>query len=212
MFAASVAEMKRAALISVKHVRRGNPAVGARRQGCYAAAAGANRGSSMVSAILQAARRGAVGAGFLAALAAAGAAAQEKDRHAGYYYPPATVTETYQAEATTVSAATRVRRIGLIAAITNRSASSSFAPTYVMFVKGADAEKLIIIGMGSYVSNIYQARALLAQLTAQARFTEAFKEVDAEHRLTFLDLLKMLGFDQVTVSDGKSFTLQIAIK
>lgn len=166
----------------------------------------------MAAFIRAAARRCAIGAGLAALLAASGAAAQEKDRHAGYYYPPPTVTESYQPEATTISGASRVRRIGLISAITNRSANASFAPTYLMFVKGADAEKLIIIGMGDYVSNIFQARALLAQLTAQARFTEAFKEVDAEHRLTFLDLLKMLGFDQVTVSDGKSFTLQIAIK
>ncbi len=166
----------------------------------------------MVSGILAAARRGAFGAVLAAVLAAAGAAAQEKDRHVGYYYPPATVTEEYQPEATTVSGATRVRRVGLIAAITNKATANAYAPTYVMFVKGAEAEKLIIIGMGGYIGNIYQARALLAQLTAQARFTEIFKEVDTEHRLTFLDLLKMLGFEQVTVSDGKSFTLQIAIK
>ena len=166
----------------------------------------------MIAGIFGTARRRALGAGLGIALAAAAAAAQDKDRHAGYYYPPVTATESYQAEATTVSGATRVRRIGLIAAITQKSAATSYAPTYVMFVKGADAEKLIIVGMGDYVSNIYQARALLAQLTAQARFTEVFKEVDTEHRLTFLDLLKMLGFEQVTVSDGKSFTLQIAIK
>ena len=53
---------------------------------------------------------------------------------------------------------------------------------------------------------------LLALLTAQARTTEMFRQVDPEHRLTFLDLLKMLGFEQVTVSDGKSYTLQITIK
>lgn len=159
-------------------------------------------------------RRRVLGTGLAAVLGAmaTAAAAQDRDRHVGYYYPPATVNETYQAGATTVSGATRVRRTGLIAAITQKSASGSYAPPYIMFVKGADAEKLIIIGMGDYVSNIYQARALLAQLTAQARFTEIFKEVDAEHRLTFLDLLKMLGFEQVTVSDGKSYTLQIAIK
>lgn len=166
----------------------------------------------MASTIMAAARRSTIGAGLAALLAAAAAGAQEKDRHAGYYYPPATVTEEYQPEATTVSGATRARRIGLIAAITNKATANAYAPTYVMFAKGADAEKLIIIGMGGYIGNIYQARALLAQLTAQARFTEAFKEVDAEHRLTFLDFLKMLGFDQVTVSDGKSFALQIAIK
>ena len=166
----------------------------------------------MVSAIFGAARRRALGAGVGLLLAAAAAQAQEKDRHAGYYYPPATVTESFQAEATTVSGASRVRRVGLIAAITNKSAAGSFAPPYLMFVKGADAEKLIIIGMGDYIANIYQARALLAQLTAQARFTEIFKEVDPDLRLTFLDLLKMLGFEQVTVSDGRAFTLQITIK
>ncbi len=158
------------------------------------------------------ARRGALA--VIAALAATGAAAQDqdKDRHAGYYYPPATVTESFQADVTTVSDANRVRRIGLITLITNKALTASYPPPYVMFVKGADAEKLIIVGMGDYVGNVFQARALLAQLTAQARLTEIFKEVDPEHRLTFLDLLKMLGFDQVTVSDGKSYTLQSSIK
>jgi hypothetical protein len=168
----------------------------------------------MLAAIISAARRRAMRIGLGAALVAAAtaAAAQDKDRHAGYYYPPATVTEAYQAEATTVSGATRVRRIGLITIITNKSLTASYPPPYVMFVKGSDAEKLIIIGMGDYVANIYQARGLLAQLTAQARQTEMFKEVDPEFRLTFLDLLKMLGFEQVTVSDGKTYTLQISIK
>ena len=149
----------------------------------------------------------------LVLLAAAGpAAAQEKDRHAGYYYPPATVSEAYQAEATTFADANRVRRIGFITIIVTKSLGASYPPPYMMFVKGDQAEKLIIIGMGDYLANVYQARGLLAQLTAQARTTEVFKEVDPEFRLTFLDLLKMLGFEQVTVSDGKTYTLQIAIK
>lgn len=165
----------------------------------------------MLCGLRAGARRLAFGLG-LGALLGAAAAAQDKDRHAGYYYPPVTAAESFDAEATTVSGATRVRRIGLITIITNKALAASYAPPYVMFVKGADAEKLIIIGMGDYVSNVYQARALLAQLTAQARLTEVFKEVDPEHRLTFLDLLKMLGFEQVTVSDGKNYTLQISIK
>lgn len=147
---------------------------------------------------------------FLALAPSAGA--QEKDRHAEYYYPAATVTETYQSEATTLKDSTRVRRIGFVTIIVNKSLTASFPPPYLMFVKGATAEKLIIIGMGDYLATVYQARALLAQLTAQARTTDVFKEVDPDHRLTFLDLLKMLGFEQVTVSDGKHFTLQITIK
>ena len=151
------------------------------------------------------------GAGLAAVLGQA-AAAQEKDRHAGYYYPPVTVTESYDAEATPLAGANRVRRVGFITILANKALTAAYPPPYAIFVKGTDGEKLIIVGMGDYIASIYQARGLLAQLTAQARTTEVFKSVDAENRLTFLDLLKMLGFEQVTVSDGKTFTLQIAIK
>jgi hypothetical protein len=152
-------------------------------------------------------------AGGAVLIAAAGAAtAQEKDRHAGYYYPPPTVSESYQAEATTMRDASRVRRIGFVTIIVNKSLTAAYPPPYVMFVKGDQAEKLIIVGMGDYLAGVYQARALLAQLTAQARSTDVFKQVDRDFRLTFLDLLKMLGFEQVTVSDGKHYTLQITIK
>ncbi len=151
------------------------------------------------------------GAGLAAALSLP-TAAQDRDRHAGYYYPAATVNESYDAEATTLTGASRVRRIGFVTILVTKALAASYPPPYTMFVKGAEGEKLIIVGMGDYIANIYQARGLLAQLTAQARTTEMFKEVDTDNRLTFLDLLKMLGFEQVTVSDGKSFTLQIAIK
>jgi hypothetical protein len=159
------------------------------------------------------ARIGAAMVGVLCGALAGGAAmAEDRDRHAGYYYPPPTVSETYEADATTLAGSTRARRIGFVTIIVTKALAASYPPPYLMFVKGAQGEKLIIIGMGDYVANVFQARALLAQLTAQARTTEAFKEVDAEHRLTFLDLLKMLGFEQVTVSDGRNYTLQIAIK
>ncbi|MGH7003638.1 MAG: molybdopterin-guanine dinucleotide biosynthesis protein A [Alphaproteobacteria bacterium] len=157
------------------------------------------------------ARGFAVGA-WLAAMLLQPAAAQDRDRHSGYYYPPPTVSESYDAEATPLTGANRVRRIGFITIIVHKTLTASYAPPYTMFVKGTEGEKLIIVGMGDYVANVYQARGLLAQLTAQARTTEVFKEVDPDNRLTFLDLLKMLGFDQVTVSDGKSYTLQITIK
>jgi hypothetical protein len=173
------------------------------------AGASAMNAASRLAARLLAQRLGVVAA---ALLAAAPGAAQEKDRHAGYYYPPATVSETYEAEASPLAGANRVRRIGFITIIVTKQLSASYPPPYMMFVKGAQGEKLIIIGMGEYLGNVYRARALLAQLTAQARTTEVFKEVDTEHRLTFLDLLRMLGFEQVTVSDGKTYTLQIAIK
>ncbi|HEY7608196.1 MAG TPA: hypothetical protein VIF14_03110, partial [Alphaproteobacteria bacterium] len=104
----------------------------------------------MLAGMIRAARRAVPRAGYAAVLAAAtltasGASAQDRDRHAGYYYPPPTVSETFQAEATTLGEATRVRRIGFITIIVNKSLTASYPPPYAMFVKGAEAEKLIII-------------------------------------------------------------------
>jgi hypothetical protein len=158
-------------------------------------------------------RRGALLVLTLLALASAPwGAAQERDRHANYYYPPATVTETYEAQASTLASANRMRRLGFAALFMTRTISATYAPPYILFAKGANAEKLIIVGMGDYVTNIYQGRALLAQLTAQARTAPVFQELEGGDALTFLDLVKMLGFEQVTVTDGTSFTLQIAIR
>ncbi len=148
----------------------------------------------------------------LAAIMASAPDAGAQDRHAGYYYPAPTTSETYESQATTLGEASRTRRVGFVTLLTAKNLAASYAPPYIMFAKGAEAEKLIVIGMGGYVANLYQARALLAQLTAQARAAPIFQEVEGGDMLNFLDLARMLGFEQVTVSNGTSFTLQILIK
>jgi len=52
-------------------------------------------------------------------------------------------------------------------------------------------------------------RALLADLTNNARTTPIFEESGAPEELTFLDLLTLLDFTSLTVSDGIGFTHQI---
>lgn len=146
------------------------------------------------------------------AVAASPATAQDKDRHVGYYYPAPTVTEDYDAQVTVLADSSRSRRSGFVTLLTQKMLGASYPPQFIMFAKGAEAEKLIIITMGDYAANLFQARAVLAQLTAQARSTPAFQQVAEGDRLTFLDLAKMLGFEQVTVSDGRSYSLQVAIK
>jgi len=53
---------------------------------------------------------------------------------------------------------------------------------------------------------------LLASLTASARTTPVFRNAKVDDLFTFLDLLKMLGFESVTVSDGDKFAHQVLIK
>ena len=49
-------------------------------------------------------------------------------------------------------------------------------------------------------------------LTAVARTTPLFKEERVEDYFTYLDLCKMLGFELLTVTDGKDFAHQIRIE
>ena len=88
-----------------------------------------------------------------------------------------------------------------------------YPPTFAVFPKGSQAQKLIIVSnLAGRLNTVYRARALLATLTSVARTTPIFREYAVEDIFTFLDLLKMLGFTQVTVSDGDSFAHQIKLK
>ncbi len=145
-------------------------------------------------------------------LLAATQAVHAQDRHAGYYYPPLSSEEAYRARTPVMNDASRETRIGFIVAQTNSQRERNYAPRYAIFAKGDKAEKLIIIGLdeGSFAT-LYRARAVLAQLTASARGSALFRNLAVEDLFTFFDLAKMLGFTQVTISDGKSYAHRIAL-
>ena len=135
------------------------------------------------------------------------------DPQAGYYYPKPKSTETYQARVATVPDADRAQRIAFITGVAKEIASRPYAANYLVFVKGDEADKLIIVGMrGDELSTVFRARALLATLTAAARSTEFFQQNTIADYATFLDFLKLLGVKQVTISDGVAFAHQIKIE
>ncbi|MBM3598077.1 MAG: molybdopterin-guanine dinucleotide biosynthesis protein A [Alphaproteobacteria bacterium] len=134
-------------------------------------------------------------------------------RHAGYYYPSPSSTETYVARTRILADSDRQRRIGFVTLLTNQMLQNPYPPQFAMFAKGEHAEKLIIVGLHDQgFSSIYRARALLAMLTAAARVSPLFRETSLADVLTFLDLVKLLGFELVTVSDGREFAHQIVIE
>ena len=140
-------------------------------------------------------------------------AAHAVDRHAGYYYPTPGSTETYKARTITTADADRKMRLGFIVGITRNTLSMPYAPRFVIFAKGEEAEKMIIVAIeDDYNDTLYRARALLAQLTAIARTTPLLQELGLADFLTFFDLVKLLGFSQITISDGDRFAHQIMLK
>ncbi len=141
------------------------------------------------------------------------AAAQAGGKHAGYYYPPPESTEVYTARAKILPEANRKLRIGFVTGITNQLAALPYAPTAAIFAKGEHAEKLIIVALeDGRIDTLYRARAIFANLTAAARVMPLFEERGVEDWFTFFDLAKMLGFEKVTISDGRDFAHQVTFE
>lgn len=135
------------------------------------------------------------------------------DRHAGYYYPEPESQETYQARALTLEQANRSVRIGFVTGLANQLLARPHAPTLAIFAKGADAEKLILVALeDGRVETLYRARGVFANLTSIARIMPIFEDYGVQEVFTFFDLAKMLGFTQITISDGRDFAHQVIIE
>ena len=148
----------------------------------------------------------------LALFAIAGARA-DGDRHVGYYYPEPQTREVYTARSRTVPEASRTLRIGFVTGMTIQLFDQPYPPQVAVFAKGAEAEKLIIVGLvDGRLDTLFRARAIFANMTAAARQLPAFAEMGVQDFFTFFDLVKMLGFKQITISNGRDFAHQIKIE
>lgn len=142
-----------------------------------------------------------------------GASASFAERHAGYYYPPPASSETYVARAKTFEDSNRERRIFFVTELTNQMMENPYPPPFAIFAKGTEAEKMIITSLyDNGYNTLFRMRALLALLTARSRSTPVFQEYEVQAVYTFLDLLKLLGFEQLTVTDGEAFAHRINIE
>ena len=139
--------------------------------------------------------------------------AHADDRHAGYYYPETVTHETYPGRAQVLSDSDASRRIGFVVEITQQMMQRPYPPRFAMFAKGADAEKMLIVALqDGFIDTLPRARALLAMLTSVARATPLFNDIGEIGDLTFFDLLQILGFSQITISDGESYAHQVKIE
>lgn len=136
--------------------------------------------------------------------------ADDVSKHEGYYYPAVTSQEAFARRIVTGAKATRQTRVAFITALTKAQLAAPDTPAYVVFAKGEEAEKLIIVGLDDQMfKTLYRARAVLARLTSNARGTAFFVENDLQSFATFFDLLVILGFESVTISDGDSWAHRV---
>lgn len=163
-------------------------------------------------------------AAAVALLAAASASAQTKpatpakpaaveDKYVGYYYPKPTSTEVYESSMQTIAGVDRAQRIQFVTVVSQGTIQSSYRVPYAVFAKGEKAEKLIIVGLApGEFGTIYRMRALLANMTTMSRMSPFFQERTVAEDATFFDLMKLLGFTSLTITDGDKVTHQVTIK
>ena len=84
----------------------------------------------------------------LGAMAVGDAVAQPADRHEEYYYPKVSSRETYVSRARIMDDSDRARRLGFVSGLTQQLADMPYAPTYAIFAKGGEADRLIIVAYG----------------------------------------------------------------
>ncbi len=160
------------------------------------------------------------GAVAIALLAAASPALAQKssaqpgeERYIGYYYPKPTSTEIFESKVKTVDGVDRTQRVQFVTVVSQGTLQSNYRVPYAVFVKGDKADRLIVVGLQSgELNTIYRIRALLANMTTMARLSPFFQEHTVAEDATFFDLLKLLGFHDVTITDGDKLTHQVIIK
>lgn len=147
------------------------------------------------------------------AAAAPAAAPAGEDKYVGYYYPKPTLVETYTSPMQTISGAERAQRVQFVTVVSQGTIQSAYRVPYAVFVKGEKGDKMIIVGLQpGELASIYRIRAILANMTTMSRLSPFFQERTVAEDATFYDLLKMLGFTQLTVTDGEKLAYQVNIK
>ena len=149
----------------------------------------------------------AVIAASLAATSLGGAAwAAERD---SYYYPPVNSEEVFARQLAAVPLADRTVRVGFVTQITKAQLAAPESPRFVIFAKGDEAQHMIIIALDDEVfKTIYRARAVLAQLTSNVRGADLFVN-NIQDQATWFDLAKMLGFEDMVISDGATWSHRV---
>jgi len=139
--------------------------------------------------------------------------ADTKDKRAGYYYPQVTSEETFNRAINNPPPANRAIRTAFITEVTKAQLAAPEAPQFSIFAKGTEANHMIIVALDDEIfRTLFRARAVLAQLTSNARGTDFFKKNNLQFVATWFDLAKMLGFKDIVITDGIEWSHKITLE
>lgn len=135
-----------------------------------------------------------------------------ESRHEGYYYPALTSSEVFVARARALEDSDKQRRLGFVAVMFAQQLELPYPPSYLLFAKGDQADKMIVVGMSEAFDSLPRARAHMAALTTIARQSPLFEDLGVNDSFTFYDLATLLGFREIVLSDGRSYAHRVTLK
>lgn len=139
--------------------------------------------------------------------------ASAEDRYVGYYYPSITSEEVFDRVVRRVPGAGRNVRVDFINVLTTAQLAAPESPRFVFFAKGQDADELILVALDDDVfATLFRARAVMAQLTVNVRRGGFFRAQELQSVATFYDMLQLLQFDTLVISDGKGWSHKVDFK
>lgn len=149
-----------------------------------------------------------IGAAFVMLLLAGPLAAQ--DRYEGYYFPQVSTEEVFDRVVLDVPGADKAVRVDFVNVLTTAQLAAPESPRFVFFTKGDDDKTLILVALDDEVfATVFRARALLAQLSVNVRKSGYFKQEHLQYVATFYDLLQLLAFDELIISDGRNWAHRV---
>lgn len=136
-----------------------------------------------------------------------------EDKYVGYYYPEVTSTEAFDRVIRPTGAANKAVRVDFITQLTKAQLAAPSAPQFAFFAKGSGANELIVIGLDDQAfKTLYRARGVMAQMTANVRSSPIFAGQNLQILATFYDLLQILEFDSLVLSDGETWAHKVEFK
>ncbi len=143
--------------------------------------------------------------------AATSVAAQEK--YVGYYFPQITSTEVFDRVIRDAGASNKRVRVDFLTTLTKAQLAAPESPRFVFFAKGEGSSDLILVALDDEVfSTLYRARAVMAQMTSNIRESPVFVNQGLQFVATFYDLLQMLEFDSLVITDGETWSHKVEFK
>jgi len=148
---------------------------------------------------------------LLAALLAAAPALADKQE--GYYYPPITSEEEFDREIMVGPEPNKEAREAFVLIVNRAQLDAPETPPFALFAKGGTSRRLIMVGLeDGYFRTLFRARAVLAQLTYNLRSTPFFVEQNLASTATFFDLLQLLDFESLTITNGVDWSHRVYFK